>query len=65
MQTLTAQIRERYQQTLERMAAAAQASGRDPEAAQLVVVTKAQPLEVVQAAIEAGARVLGENYPEE
>jgi pyridoxal phosphate enzyme (YggS family) len=30
-----------------------------------VVVTKSQPIEVVQAAIEAGVRILGENYPEE
>jgi pyridoxal phosphate enzyme (YggS family) len=31
----------------------------------LVVVTKSQPVEVVQAAIEAGAKILGENYAEE
>ena len=31
----------------------------------LVVVTKLQPIEVVEAAIEAGAQILGENYPEE
>ena len=31
----------------------------------LVVVTKSQPLEVAQAAIEAGVKILGENYPEE
>jgi len=31
----------------------------------LVVVTKGQPLEVVRAAVEAGARTLGENYAEE
>ena len=30
-----------------------------------MVVTKSQPIDVVQAAIEAGARILGENYPEE
>jgi pyridoxal phosphate enzyme (YggS family) len=30
-----------------------------------VVVVKSQPLEIVRAAIEAGARILGENYPEE
>jgi pyridoxal phosphate enzyme (YggS family) len=65
METLVAQIRERYQGTLERIAAAARASGHDPEAVRLVVVTKAQPLEVVQAAVRAGAQILGENYPEE
>lgn len=65
METLVTHIRERYQQTLESIAAAARASGRDPDSVRLVVVTKAQPIEVVQAAVQAGARILGENYPEE
>lgn len=65
METLVTQIRERYQSTLERIAAAARASGREPEFIRLVVVTKAQPLEVVQAAVRAGAHLLGENYPDE
>jgi len=65
METLATQIRERYESTLERIASAAQASGRNPDSVRLVVVTKAQPLEVVQAAVEAGAHLLGENYPEE
>jgi pyridoxal phosphate enzyme (YggS family) len=58
-------IQERYLSTLERIAAAAQRVGRDPKSVQLVVVTKSQPVEVARAAIEAGARILGENYPEE
>ncbi|GAB4456155.1 MAG: YggS family pyridoxal phosphate-dependent enzyme [Anaerolineales bacterium] len=62
---LVAAIRERYHFTLEQIAAAARRSGRAPEEVRLVVVTKSQPLEVVQAAIEAGVRILGENYPEE
>lgn len=65
METLVTQIRERYERTLEHIAQAARTSGRDPESVRLVVVTKAQPLEVVQAAVEAGARLFGENYPEE
>jgi len=65
METLVTQIRERYQATLERIAAAARASSREPESVRLVVVTKAQPLEVVQAAVQAGIRLFGENYPEE
>ena len=65
METLVTQIRERYEHTLENIAAAAKASGRAPESVRLVVVTKAQPLEVVQAAVQAGAHLLGENYPEE
>lgn len=58
-------IRERYLRTLETIASAARKSGRTPEAVRLVVVTKAQPLEVVQAAVQAGAHWLGENYAEE
>lgn len=38
---------------------------RDRESIKLVVVTKSQPSEKVQQVIEAGARYLGENYPEE
>ena len=44
--------------------AAAQA-GRPSGAARLVVVTKAQPIAVVEAALLAGAEIVGENYPEE
>jgi pyridoxal phosphate enzyme (YggS family) len=40
-------------------------SGRAPGHVQLVVVTKSQPLKVVQAAIEAGVTILGENYADE
>lgn len=58
-------IRERYLATLEKIAAAAKKAGRNPESVKLVVVTKSQPLEIVRAAIEAGAKILGENYPEE
>jgi pyridoxal phosphate enzyme (YggS family) len=58
-------IRERYQSTLDVIAEAAKRSGRMPDSVKLVVVTKTQTLEVVQAAIEAGAKILGENYPEE
>lgn len=65
MEALVEQIRARYQATLERISVAARAAGRDPASVRLVVVTKAQPREVVQAAVRAGARILGENYPEE
>jgi pyridoxal phosphate enzyme (YggS family) len=65
MDTLVTTIRERYEQTLETIASAARVGGRNPESVRLVVVTKAQPLEVVQAVVEAGAKILGENYPEE
>lgn len=58
-------IRERYLAALDAIASAAKKSGRSPEAVKLVVVTKAQPVEVARAVIEAGARILGENYAEE
>ena len=41
------------------------AQGVEPESIKLVVVTKSQSVEVTRAAIEAGAHILGENYPEE
>ena len=62
---LAAGIRERQERVRETIAAAAQRAGRSAESVRLVVVTKTQPLRVVQAAIEAGARILGENYAEE
>ncbi len=65
MNDLVKSIRERYLSTLEKISDAANTAGRDPESVKLVVVTKAQPVEVAHAAIEAGARYLGENYPEE
>ena len=65
MTELAAQIRERYLHTLNNIETSARKAGRDPKEIRLVVVTKSQPLEIVTAAIEAGANVLGENYPEE
>ncbi|MBI3167955.1 MAG: YggS family pyridoxal phosphate-dependent enzyme [Chloroflexi bacterium] len=65
MSELVNSIRERYLGTLDKIASAAKRSGRSPEAVKLVVVTKAQPVEVARAAIEAGAVILGENYAEE
>lgn len=65
MPDLVSSIREKYLHTLDQIARAARKSNRNPEEVRLVVVVKSQPLEIVQAAIEAGARILGENYPEE
>ena len=65
MSDLVSSIRENYLFTLDQIASAARKSGRAPEDVRLVVVTKSQPLEVVQAALEAGVHILGENYPEE
>jgi hypothetical protein len=65
MSSLSSSIRERYEQTLERIASAERRAGRAPGSTRLVVVTKSQPREAVEAAIEAGVKILGENYPEE
>lgn len=64
-ESLISSIRERYQRVLSQIAEAAARSGRDPQAVRLVVVTKAQALEIVQAAAAAGARIFAENYAEE
>jgi len=58
-------VRERYLQVLEKIASAARSVGRDPALVKLVVVIKNQPAEIVRTVIEAGAVILGENYPEE
>jgi len=65
MSDIVKSIRENYLRTLDQIATAARKSNRNSDNIRLVVVTKSQPIEIVQAAIEAGARVLGENYPEE
>ena len=65
MSDLVSSIRENYFETLNTISNAAQKSNRRPEDIRLVVVTKSQPVEVAKAAIEAGVRILGENYPEE
>lgn len=65
MDDLVFSIRENYLKTLDQIADAAHKSKRNPNEVRLVVVTKSQPLEVVQAALEAGVRILGENYAEE
>lgn len=65
MSELVESIRERYLAALDRIAVAAKKAGRAPGSVKLVVVTKAQSLEVTRAVIEAGVKILGENYPEE
>ncbi len=65
MSEIVESIRERYLATLDRIGVAAKKAGREAGSVKLVVVTKSQPVEVVRAAIEAGVKILGENYPEE
>lgn len=59
------EIKQNLEQVHERIGAAATHAGRKPDEVKLVVVSKGQPVEAIQAAIAAGARIFGENYPEE
>ncbi len=63
--TVVSSIRERYRRALGQIAEAARRSKNGAEAVRLVTVTKKQPVEVLQAAVEAGVTVFGENYAEE
>jgi PLP dependent protein len=56
---------ERRAAVLARIGEAAARAGRDPAAVTLVAVSKTHPAEVVQAAIDAGLTVLGENRVQE
>ena len=62
---LAAAIRERHAEVMERITRAAARAGRELSAVRVVAVTKAQPIETVAAALEAGLTRLGENYVEE
>ena len=48
-----------------RIAAAAQAAGRDPSSITLVAVSKTHPIDAVQAALAAGQTIFGENRVQE
>jgi len=59
------EVQDNYHRILERISVVASIAGRDPGEIRLVVVTKGQPAEKIQAVIEAGAIDLGENYLED
>ncbi len=61
----TEELRQRYADLQQQLDRAAEDAGRTPGSVQLVAVTKTHPIEVVQAAIEAGMTQLGENYVQE
>lgn len=54
-----------YKKVMDKIDSHCHLFNRDRESVKLIVVTKSQPSEKVQQVIEAGARYLGENYPEE
>lgn len=49
----------------ERAAASAKAAGRDPATITLIAVSKVQPLERIEAVLESGHRIFGENRVQE
>jgi len=58
-------ISDRYSRILESINNVCMKTGRNPEHIKLVVVTKKQSTEKILQVIQAGASILGENYPEE
>lgn len=60
-----AEIRNNYETVLERIHLAANRAGHSADHIRVVVVSKTQPIEVIQCAVQAGIRIFGENYPEE
>ena len=61
----TAQIEKNLKAIHSRMARAAEKTDRDLSEIKLIAVTKLTPLETIRAAIGAGLRCFGENYPEQ
>ena len=65
MNNSSKEIKARFQETQEKVAQAVKSVGRNNEDVHILVVTKGQPLSVIEACIEAGICQFGENYPEE
>lgn len=65
MNPLEIEIKDHFLKTREQIKRTAEKCGRNPDDIKLVVVTKKQPVEKVKMVIEAGAQIIGENYPEE
>lgn len=63
--SLKESIRANLEQVNHQIAAAAESVGRSAADVRLVVVTKGHSIEVTQAAIQAGAHYIGENYVQE
>lgn len=58
-------LAERLEQVRHRIAAAARAAGREPDAVRLIAVSKRMPAEAIRLAYAAGQRDFGENYVQE
>jgi pyridoxal phosphate enzyme (YggS family) len=58
-------IRERHDRLLDRLRAITADSGHDPERLRIVAITKAHPIEIAEAARDAGLTMLGESRVQE
>ncbi|MCB0365709.1 MAG: YggS family pyridoxal phosphate-dependent enzyme [Bdellovibrionales bacterium] len=58
-------IANNWQKIQEQIHEAAQAAGRNPTEVRVVGVAKKQPVDSVEAAVQAGLRIVGENYAQE
>jgi pyridoxal phosphate enzyme (YggS family) len=58
-------LNQRLENIKERIRRVADSCNRDPDSIRLVAVSKTVPAKTVKAAIEAGAKILGENYVQE
>jgi len=58
-------VSERLERVRARIAAAAEAAGRDPHAIRLIGVSKLQPVAAISAALDAGLEDVGENFVQE
>lgn len=65
MDALISQIKHNLKLVEQNIQQAARAAGRQPNEVRLVVVSKSQTIETIQAAYSAGVRCFGENYPQE
>ena len=58
-------VAENYRYVLKKVEEACVRSGRDPKDVTLIAVSKTKPIEMIEEAMEAGARVFGENKVQE
>ena len=58
-------VAENYRYVLKKVEEACARSGRDPKEVTLIAVSKTKPIEMIEEAMEAGARVFGENKVQE
>ncbi len=62
---LSSELRANYDRIAEQVHKAARNAGRSAEEVRIIAVSKTQSVEVVQAALDVGLRVFGENYAQE